>query len=312
MPNYDAGHYFLTALLPVRLDSILVDGQSHSRRHLIREALAILPAGERTAATRGKEGVESPFSRNTRTHFARFVVIDDVVFNGRVSEDALIAILDQVDPLAPQWVDRLSRPYLLFAADFDAASSADTELESYLVTLWETMPRELTSVLQHCVDFDKVGTAAAFFDYIKKCQIETTMPFNDYWSTPPPLTDFPFIPYAIGLGAALLATVAGIFWGKPWLLPAGCAALIAIVVLAFWQFIAKARTPFPKSPATAPSSDLPTILKALCLQRAFTRLAIEMQGADDQFVYQQFGAFLAANEPQTTGAPTQAPGIIGA
>ena len=36
MPNFDAGHYFLTVAMPVRMDSVLIDGQSHSRRHLIR------------------------------------------------------------------------------------------------------------------------------------------------------------------------------------------------------------------------------------------------------------------------------------
>ena len=29
----------------------------------------------------------------------------------------------------------------------------------------------------------------SFFHYVKRCQIETTMPFNDYWTEPPALAD---------------------------------------------------------------------------------------------------------------------------
>jgi hypothetical protein len=72
--------------------------------------------------------------------------------------------------------------------------------------------------------------------------------------------------------------------------------------------------PFP----TAPDSNLPTVLKALHLQRTFTRFAIDnqMQAAGNgaaaaQQLYDNFAAFIAANKPGDPGAPTQAPGVIG-
>ena len=310
MPNYDAGHYFLTTLAPVRLDSILIDGQSHSRRHLIREALADMPTGWRTVASQGKDP-DIPFARNTRTHFARFIVLDDVVFNGRVQGDSLLDRIRQLSPLTPQPVDRLSTPFLIFVADFDANSGADDELKNYVTNLWAAMSVELVRIFQHCVGFESVKTADGFFGYIKKCQVETTMPFNDYWSVAPGLSDVSLTPYFIGGGAALILAVASLLFGSAWLSFAGLLALILVVFLAYRKVMDTAQVPFPKSPPPAPSSDLPTVLKALYLQRAFTDLAIRSQGQSDQALYNSFGVFVAENKPNDAAAPTQRPGVIG-
>jgi hypothetical protein len=69
--------------------------------------------------------------------------------------------------------------------------------------------------------------------------------------------------------------------------------------------------PFPTSPAPAPSSDLPTILKALHLQRAFTDFAIDAQGNSDQTLFEDFGRFIKDNKPHNLAEPTQRPGVIG-
>jgi hypothetical protein len=310
MPNYDAGHYFLTALVPVKLDSVLVDGQSRSRRHAIKGVLDAAPAGETTAGLRGKV-IPNPFADSMRTHFARFFVLDDVVFNGRVSCNSLVSTILGIDPLKAQPVDRLSSPFLIFAVDFDAASGADTELKSYLVELWGTMRVKLAQVFQHCVGFDSISDANGFFAYIKKCQIETTMPFNDYWATPPKLSDINLLAYLIAGLAALAAAIVGAFGWQPWLMPAGLLALAAVLLLFIVNLLRKAKAPFPKSPPPGPSSDLPTVLKALFLQRAFTQFAIDAQGLDDQAIYDRFGAFIADNKPQSIGAPTQPPGVVG-
>ena len=37
-------------------------------------------------------------------------------------------------------------------------------------------------IFGHCVGFEGVATADDFHDYITRCQVETTMPFNDYWA----------------------------------------------------------------------------------------------------------------------------------
>lgn len=310
MPNFDAGHYFLTALAPIRLDSILVDGQSHSRRHLIREALASWPAGERTVASQGM-CPDNPFARSTMTHFARFVVLDDVVFNGRVSGDSLLDRLRRINPLTPQKVDRLTTPYLIFVADFDAESDSETELKSYLTTLWDTMRAELENVFQHCVGFETVKSAYDFFAYIKSCQVETTMPFNDYWYPMPDFSDLKLAPYAIGAAVALLVAIIGLLGEVLWIICLGLLGIGLAAYLAVRKIMETGRVPFPTSPPPGPGSDLPTVLKALYLQRAFTELAIDMQGQDDRALYDAFGAFIAENKPTDTTEATQRPGVIG-
>jgi len=311
MPNYDAGHYFLTAVLPIRMDSILIDGQSHARRHLIREALAAMPMGERTVASQGK-GDKSPFVRSTRTHFVRIFVLDDVVFNGRAPKDTLIDKLRKTDLLKAQPVDRLSTPFLFFIVDFDAEGGADSDRDAYLADLWLLASEALTQVFQHCQGFDTVRTAQDFCRYIGRCQVETTMPFNDYWSAPPALHDTDLLPYIVGGGAGLLVTVVGWAIGVHWLSLAGLLALVLAVYLAYAKVVEVGRSPFPKSAPPAPAPDLPTVLKALYLQRAFTEFAIDLQGEGDKALFDRFGAFIAEKRPDDVASPTQEAGVIGA
>jgi hypothetical protein len=321
MPNFDAGHYFLTVLAPVRVDSVMVEGQSHSHRHLLRDVLDKIPTGERTAASVGTTR-PVPFAKNNRTHLARFAVLDQAVFNGRVSGDTLLDLVlnkfrpvtRRTAPLKPQWVDLLRSPFLLFAADFDATNGSDHELRTYLTGLWSDMSSELKDIFQHCYGFDGVTTADQFFQYVKKCQLETTMPFNDYWSVDPAFRDFSFTGYLIGMGlAALLVGVAGWYlFGSRTLAFILAVLAIAAVLFATWKsFKAKAEAPFPTSPAPAPGSDLPSVLKALYVQRSFTELAISVQGKSDQELYNEFAVFVATHRPDTIGAPTQPPGVIG-
>jgi hypothetical protein len=310
MPNYDAGHYFLTVLAPVRLDSVVVDGQSQSRRHMIREALYFMPSGERTVATQG-EVTDNPFARNNATHFARFAVLDDVVFNGRVSGNTLIDAIRKRNPLTPQPVDRLTTPFLIFCADFDAPTGTPADLKRYLEKLWATMQAELTSVFQHCVGFDAVKTDEDFFAYITRCQLETTMPFNDYWTVRPDLKDLDFKPFLIGGVLAAIVALLGLLMWQPRLLIIGVAAVAVAIFLAYRKVVDTAKIPFPKTPPPAASSDLPTVLKALRLQREFTQLAIDLQGKSEQELYDGFGAFVTQTKPYDLNEATQIPGIIG-
>jgi hypothetical protein len=64
--------------------------------------------------------------------------------------------------------------------------------------------------------------------------------------------------------------------------------------------------PFP----TAPNSDLPSVLKALYLQRTFTAFAIDGQGDDDATLHRKFGEFLARDKPDDLTSATQPAGII--
>ncbi len=121
MPNLDGGHYFLTVLAPIRVDLIVdkIPGRSRSHRHQLAQKLALLATGRQTAAS-PPDAWPSPFAANTLNHLARFVIIGGPPYNGRLSGDTLLGVLRDINPLTPQPVDRLSVPYLLFAADIDA------------------------------------------------------------------------------------------------------------------------------------------------------------------------------------------------
>jgi hypothetical protein len=121
------------------------------------------------------------------------VVIDDVIFNGRESVNALqvAADRDRLNPTVHGPCDQLSCPYLLFVADFDARSGDDSELRSYLAELWDVMELELRSVLRYCRGFAEVRNADGFASYLTRGQLETTMPFNDYWADGAPFLPKP-------------------------------------------------------------------------------------------------------------------------
>jgi len=332
MPNRDGGHYFLTVLAPVRTDTMIdpVVGRTRSHAHLLAQKLALLATGPQTAAS-PPDGWVSPFSRNTMNHTARFAMIGGPNFNGRFSGDALISLLRGINPLIPQPVDELTTPYLLFAADVDAQHGDEADaLAAYAAVLWQTMQPDLAQIFQHCIGFSETGGATGFLAYLKSCQVETTLPFNDYWADGMTLPDtqLPLGPLKVsGLvaiaGAAVwlaaiiangLVTVTG---AKGWFaqqigLVAGWGvfvlpALFGVAALAVWGVYAwimrTGAKPFP----TAPASDLPSILKGLFLQQAFTRFAIEAQGLDDEVLHARFGAFLGAVKPKAP-SPALAPG----
>lgn len=337
MPNLDGGHYFLTVLAPIRTDTLLDDipGRSRSHRAQLAQKLAMLATGRQTAASPA-DAWASPFSRNTLNHLARFVIIDDPAFNGRHSEDTLLALVKNTNPLEPQPFDRLSTPYLLFAADIDAQGPGDGEaaLKTYTATLWATMDTDLEVIFGHCVGFNGINNAGDFHDYIKACQIETTMPFNDYWpdglkagdaALPLGATKAAGIAAVAALGLWLLAIVVNglltlfgvdsgfadtvrdiVGWGVI-VVPLLLLVLLAVLFGLYRWVMNKGAQPFP----TAPGSDLPTVLKALFLQQHFTRLAIEAQGLDDEGLHARFGAFMAAVRP-AEATPTQPPGEMSA
>ena len=308
MPNIDSGHYFLTALIPVMLrNEIDASGVIAAPVNKLREVLALM-------ATEGDTdpGKASPFARNVLNHFVRLVVIDDVNFNGRVNGGGLIETARE-DPSIPQHVDHLTRPYLLFAVDFDINSEGAAEPAVYLDTLWQTMPIELRQVFQHCYGFSRVQSAGDFVHYIRQCQIETTLPFCDYWTVPPPFQAFPFEHAALRSAAA--GAVAGIvtFGLVDWVTnrflawPLGMLAFLAGGIGLFLYMLKTATSaPFP----TAPHSDLKSVLKALYLQRHFVDFAIASQGVPPEKLYAAFADFLSAHRPDAA-EPTQIPGVVG-
>ena len=328
MPTFDGGHCFLTVLIPISTShAVDAGGMLSSPVHMVREQLSILPTARQSPATLT---ANSPFARNDKTHFARFAIIDDVVFNGRVPHNA---ILNRASPSIPQTVDRLNCPYLMFVADFDAPRGDPAELEAYLGEVWTQMADQLEPIFKHCHDFaGNVNDSRSFVAYITRHQIETTMPFNDYWIGAPPLES----PSLRLVGAGLLASfivlwailylacrglglivgapaARGAFWSFAWpwlhcieLLALALVAAALVLLAAYKLLMARAAKPFP----VAPNSDLRSILKALYLQRAFTRFAIAAQTLDVADLHAAFGRFLAEHRPEDLKAPTQARGTI--
>ena len=318
MPTYDGGHYFLTVLAPIKKELIADGAGCNSSVNVLRERLAALPnIGQRPSPNPG----QSPFARNARNHFVRIGIIDDVAYNGREEKNVVLMFLKGINPTVAQTQDHLSCPFLFFLVDFDAASGADAERDSYLATLWDTMGSELRSIFTCCVGFDEtVRDAATFAEYIAGCQIETTMPFNDYY------VEDPHLPSWLGFEdervlrlvswIALFAVVAGavvlLLIGRLIPLLAGAAALGFVLWWVYRSIMAAGAKPYP----AGPDSNLPSVLKALYLQQAFTQFAIDNQepaantNAPGQ-LYAAFEKFLGATRPGNVEAPTQPPGVYG-
>ena len=314
MPNVDGGHYFLSTLIPVCLGPVArADGSVTVPSQLLREALATLPTAQQSPAA-VTAGFVSPFSRCTRTHFARFVVIDQPRFNGRDGGDALKQSLRRVNLLAHQPVDCLSRPYLMFTADFDARpDEPDQGLASWAERAWAKMEPELRAIFSACVGFDQVTSGPAFTTWLKRCQIESKMTFNDYYVPDPTLPGYTLEQVAIGIAVATLGLGALSSWAimrcgssLAWLLLALPLGLLVAIVGALWVLWVTGRRPFP----TGADTDLPSVLKALHVQQCFALLAARLQGADAAAIHEGFGAFVSAVQPASVDAPTQSPGVV--
>ncbi|MCW3846039.1 hypothetical protein OF829_02230 [Sphingomonas sp. LB-2] len=315
MPNIDVSSYFFTAAVPVCNDGIVEhDGMKSSPIHVMREVLETLPTALQSHATE-EIGLNSPFSRSLRTHFARLVVIDQPNFNGRDHSNALVNAIKGTDLLDPQPVDQLTCPYLLVMLDFDLPDPKGTgEPRRYFEELWGLMEPELRSIFQYCYGFDSVGDAAGFAAYMLKCQIETTMPFHDYWYLPPKLSSIsvPLLA-AIALAGPAIAILAGIGAWLGWTEPLSRGWTIALwamlpvgLLIDYGWIMWKGNQPYPATP----DANLRNVLKGLYLQQAFTRFAIEQQHRDPADWGKAFRAFLDANRPADLDGPTQPPGVI--
>ena len=363
MPNFDAGSYFLTVLAPVKLGTVPSnftarenswdarfrsavkeemqskiapddDNNPGSWRQRLRMVLATLPTAAQSPATERTKR-QSPFARNRRNHLARFVVLDDVVYNGRLGQKPIIH--GPSDPLVPQPVDTLASPYLLFAVDIDAVTEDGAALpaqlsehdqnavrDAYLKDLWNSARDEMQAVFENCQGFDGVSSADEFAAYIAKCQVETTMPFHDYWIEPPALKTMPWKLLLVILGVPLLILAAGLLgwvggsvinvftepnWNldTPFWMTVGGLALSAVAIFGLVKYIIRfgeGAFPPPKH------GDLPSVLKSLYLQQKFAKFVVDNQASDPQTLHTEFGRFLKEHQPENKDAPSQNPGFI--
>ena len=323
--TFDGGHCFLTLLLPVKTCEVVnSDGMRSSHVYLLREALAMLPTAHQSKPTEAVPA-NSPFAGSARTHFARMAVIDDAIYNGPVPSDTLYAAARSLvrgtpDGAVIKPVDQLSSPYLLFSVDCDAAN--DGELRDYLCELWELAGPKLAPVLVNCCGFrERVTGCEEFSDYMCDHLLETTMPFNDYWTQSPPFQSLSFVQLALVSLAAMLG------WGAVGYLIAeqlglmeqarpvirflsiiglAISCLAAGAYAAYLQVILHGRRAFPE----APNSDLKSVLKALYVQRQLIQFAIAQQKPSAPDLSEAFRAFLNRVELTNLDRPTQKPGTI--
>ncbi|UAB79374.1 hypothetical protein INR77_06770 [Erythrobacter sp. SCSIO 43205] len=316
MPSIDGGYYFLTVLVPVRKAWPVGpdDDGKYPKAPIIelREKLAQMPTAMQTPFSHDS-GEISNFSKSTRTHLARFAVIDRLGYNGFQAADPVLDKLGLAKPINNR--SELSHPYLLFAAEFDAPSgSRSYDLAVYLRELWDVMQDDLVDIFSNCVAFepDEITTAADFIAYIKQCEIETTMPFNFYWMDMPTLPTLTKGGLAAGslITGALAGGLAG--WGVTslleWVLGPSfdllpivlgvIAGIIAFLIGAIgfigFRFKQYGDRPFP----SPPDADLVSVLKGLHLQTTFGHFVVDNQAKDADVLHKAFGVYLDENKPQ--------------
>jgi hypothetical protein len=120
----------------------------------------IVPGRERelTAHLEGLgEGDASPLARVPGTHIARWVVMDDVIFQGEGQRKR----------------DRMS-PRLLFSSNFDG------DLDAYLEGLRTGMADEADAIWGHCQGYPGHGDGPAFAAWMRAHQLEAALFFAAY------------------------------------------------------------------------------------------------------------------------------------
>ena len=345
MPNFDTGHYFLTLLSPVK-QGTTKDGISYAQN--LRVLLNALRTAHQSPATVGGEvsaADNSPFVLSKRTHICRFMVLDDVVYNGRNQRNALLTKLQMkrlqkkfkffINPLLkPQKVDRLNCAYLMFTAELDASLCPEDALpgaltpeqqdevrDTYARELWETMPAEIHEIYKNCEGFAPTS-AEDCVEYMKRCQVETTMPFNDYWLDAPELKSLPMKLIKALVGVPLIITLLALFgwlfhwnwlplgwlfgWTPGWTFLGGAVVTAAALYGAYRYIMANGNKPMP----AGKYADLPSVLKSLYVQQHFADFVIDAQGKSDEELYAQFGDFIAEHKPEDKMSPSQPAGVI--
>ena len=134
--NVSGQAYSLTVLTPVHAERV----------NALAQRLNTLPRGD-----------ESPLARVRGTHFARWVVIDNVVYEG-----------------PPQRRDSLAAPRLLFTSNFDGT------LDPYLEEMRMGMAEEADAIWQHCVGYPGRDDSKAWAAWFRNHQIDSSLFFAAY------------------------------------------------------------------------------------------------------------------------------------
>lgn len=102
-------------------------------------------------------GERSPLARVPGTHLARWVVIDNVVYEG-----------------PPQARDALAAPRLLFSSNFDGP------LDPYLETLRTGLGEDADAIWGHCAGYPGRAEPAAWAEWLRAHQVHSALFFAAY------------------------------------------------------------------------------------------------------------------------------------
>lgn len=105
-----------------------------------------------------QSGDGSPLAGVRGTHFARWVVMDDVIYQGPEQGER----------------DHLQHPRLLFTSNFDG------QLEPYLEALRTGLGGSADTIWGHCIGYPGTDDASAFAKYIRRHQIDSSLFFAAY------------------------------------------------------------------------------------------------------------------------------------
>lgn len=105
-----------------------------------------------------QSGDQSPLARVRGTHFARWVVIDDVIYEGPDEGER----------------EHLKHARLLFTSNFDG------ELDPYLEGLRTGLSDSADAIWGNCVGYPGSGDARVFADYMRHHQIDSSLFFAAY------------------------------------------------------------------------------------------------------------------------------------
>lgn len=129
--------YSLTVLTPIS------DGQEPD----LARTLDALEGGDR-----------SPLAAVPGTHFARWVIISDVIYEGAEQGER----------------EHLSHPRLLFTSNFDG------ELDPYLDGLRTGLGASADAIWGHCLGYPGSGEGRSFGDYLRAHQVDSSLFFAAY------------------------------------------------------------------------------------------------------------------------------------
>jgi len=160
MANTSGRAYALTTLCPIKKQTAEGNSANFALRYVLQNNLGATAPG-----------TGSPMALVPNTYLARFFVLDDARFQGY-----------------PYQSDTLNSSYLVFVVDFHG------DLDSYLKGMYHHMKTEIFEIWKYCYGFENVvkgeeigSGEAAFVQFIRKCQVETTFYFDG--STDDPLDE---------------------------------------------------------------------------------------------------------------------------